>query len=90
MLETTYDMARGDYLIRLRDAREQTYALYESARVDLSRIKREQKNTNKSDLRDETLLKAKNLELSRFGIYMKAVSDFNRFVRGGILPPESK
>jgi hypothetical protein len=91
MLETTYAMARGDYLLRLQDAKEQTYALYESARVNLCRIKREQKNANnKVAPRDETLLKATKLRVSLFQIYMKAVRDLNRFVKNGNSPAEAK
>jgi hypothetical protein len=84
MPETPDD--RASQIIRLRrDAVEQTYALYESARVNLSRIKQER---TKSAPTDDILSKARSLELSLFYIYMKAVDDLNHFSKYGKLKPK--
>lgn len=73
MPETPDDCVSQIIRIR-RDAVEQTYALYESARVNLARIKQER---TKFAPPDDILSKARSLELSLFKIYMRAVDDFN-------------
>jgi hypothetical protein len=75
-------------LEHLRDNKEQTRALYEGAKQNVSLIMQDQQKNRKFEPLDATLSRAKDIEEFYLQLYTAALHDFNRYVQDN-QPPET-
>jgi hypothetical protein len=69
-----------EHVERLTRAKEQAYALYQSARHELDLILRERHSKRQYATPDDILLRAKDSEEFYFQVYSAAVHNLNQYV----------